>query len=128
MSGNTAGAAARLAAACAKKEPETHPENIVLVDDGLDCDGDALRDMIKDMAAAEDQGCRQGENLGIPTTGAAKPLGEVRVVGGANVRASSAAAPRRAPRPRPRDRRGLEKPAGNGPAGGEATGRQSVDG
>ena len=51
--GNTAGAAARFAAACAKKEPETHPENIVLVDDGLDCDGDALRDMIKDMAAAE---------------------------------------------------------------------------
>ena len=91
--GNTAGAAARFAAACAKKEPETHPENIVLVDDGLDCDGDALRDMIKDMAAAERaKAVAKALKPRDPTDWRRKPLGEVRVVGGANVRASSAGA------------------------------------
>ena len=96
--GNTAGAGARFAAAFAKlddgKDPGKDPENIVLVDDGFDCDGDALRAMIKDMASAERaKAVAKALKPPDPNDWRRKPLGEVRVcVGGANAPASSSGA------------------------------------
>ena len=96
--GNTAGAGARFAAAFAKlddgKDPGKDPENIVLVDDGFDCDGDALRAMIKDMASAERaKAVAKALKPPDPNDWRRKPLGEVRVcVGVTNVPASSSGA------------------------------------
>ena len=97
--GSGAGAAARFAAAFAKTDvgkypDDKDPENIVLVDDDLDCDGDALRDMIKDMASNVERAKAVAKALKPPDPNdwRRKPLGEVRVVVGANAsgaRASS---------------------------------------
>ena len=95
----TRGAAARFAATFAKADDgedpdDKDPENIVLVDDDLDCDGDALRDMIKDMASNVERAKAVAKALKPPDPNdwRRKPLGEVRVVVGANAsgaRASS---------------------------------------
>ena len=131
--GSGAGAAARFAAACAKldekmKEPGTHPENIVLVDDGLDCDGDALRDMIKDMAAAERaKAVAKALKPRDPNDWRRKPLGEVRVVGGANVRASSAGAEAGAKGPTPKGSEGAGKnQSETDPRGAKRRGEQTT--
>ena len=104
--GSGAGAAERFAAAYAKhgKHDGKHDgkdfddkdpfDDIVLVDDDLDCDGDALRDMIKDMASNVERAKAVAKALKPPDPNdwRRKPLGEVRVVGGFSANAPGARA------------------------------------